>query len=61
MESGSDIPKGLLHGTAANRAFLDFTGTPVNDLPPLGFGIDVSPSVQTGDEATHQQGAIFDG
>jgi hypothetical protein len=49
MEFVADILHHLLHRAAADFAFLDFAGAPVDDFVPLRFRIGVHGVVETGD------------
>jgi hypothetical protein len=54
MEPGANVLDGFRHRTATDFAFLDLTGTAVNDFLPLRFGVGVHGVVEAGDELAGQ-------
>jgi hypothetical protein len=60
MELGANVPDGFRHGTTLDLAFLNFTGTAVNGVAPLLFGVKIHDVIKAGDELMSQKGPILD-
>jgi len=54
MELVANVPDGFLHRAALNFAFLDLSGTALNDLVPHRFGVRIHGAVEAGDELAGQ-------
>jgi hypothetical protein len=59
MELGANLLERLRHGAANHLAFVNLTGTPVNDIAPLGLGVNVRDIVKTGDKLMGQEGPVL--
>lgn len=61
IQFSANVLNDVVHGTASDLAFLDLTGTAVDDFVPLRFGVGVLLRIEAGDELTGQMRPVGGG